>query len=109
MSNDFSANSDKEECRIGNYMLLHSIEKRGFAEVKLAQHVLTGTDVVVKVVSLRVCAEALSEAHCLKGLNHPTIMKLIKVIVTQDKMFIFMEYVSGGDLFDYLHDHGCRT
>lgn len=62
-----------EERHIGDYILLNIIGKGSFAEVRLAWHTLTGTDVAVKVVNLQGSSEDLRELHCLKGLNHLNI------------------------------------
>lgn len=41
----------------------------------------------------------------MKALNHPNIVKLYKVIDTEEVYFL-MEHVSKGDMFDYLQDCG---
>lgn len=62
-----------KEQHIGGYILLNTIGKGSFAEVRLAWHTLPGTDVAVKIVNLRGSSEDLRELHCLKGLNHLNI------------------------------------
>jgi MAP/microtubule affinity-regulating kinase len=42
----------------------------------------------------------------MKMLNHPNIVKLFEVIETKYTLFLVMEYVSGGELYDYLVAHG---
>lgn len=34
--------------------------------------------------------------------NHPNIVKLIEVLATNSKIFIVLELVGGGDLFDVI-------
>jgi MAP/microtubule affinity-regulating kinase len=46
------------------------------------------------------------EVRIMKLLNHPHIVKLYEVIDTPDELFLVMEYVSGGEVFDYLVAHG---
>ncbi|XP_053544981.1 serine/threonine-protein kinase MARK1-like isoform X1 [Bombina bombina] len=46
------------------------------------------------------------EVTILKMLDHPNIAKLYEVIDTEDILYLCMEYLSGGDLFHYLKDHG---
>uniref|UniRef100_A0A8C2K7Q1 non-specific serine/threonine protein kinase n=1 Tax=Cyprinus carpio TaxID=7962 RepID=A0A8C2K7Q1_CYPCA len=64
---------------IGNYRLLKTIGKGNFAKVKLARHILTGSEVRIK---------------------------LFEVIETEKTLFLVMEYASGGEVFDYLVAHG---
>ena len=42
----------------------------------------------------------------LKLFRHPHIIKLYQVISTPTDIFMVMEYVSGGELFDYIVKHG---
>ena len=42
----------------------------------------------------------------MKLLNHPHIVKLYEVIDTPDDLFLILEYVNGGEIFDYLVAHG---
>lgn len=46
------------------------------------------------------------EVQLLKELNHPNVVNLIEVIASKDKVYLVMEYVSGGDLFAYISKHG---
>ena len=42
------------------------------------------------------------EIQILKLFRHPHIIKLYEVITTPTDIFMIMEYVSGGELFDYI-------
>eukprot|EP00300_Choanocystis_sp_HF-7_P009458 c16447_g1_i3.p1 GENE.c16447_g1_i3~~c16447_g1_i3.p1 ORF type:complete len:457 (+),score=82.54 c16447_g1_i3:257-1627(+) len=46
------------------------------------------------------------EIQILKMFRHPHITKLYEVIYTATDVFMIMEYVSGGELFDYIVTHG---
>lgn len=46
------------------------------------------------------------EVRIMKLLNHPNIVKLYDVIDTPDKLYLILEYASGGEVFDYLVAHG---
>ena len=46
------------------------------------------------------------EVRMMKLLHHPNIVKLYEVIETKYTIFLVMEYVSGGELYDYLVVHG---
>jgi 5'-AMP-activated protein kinase, catalytic alpha subunit len=42
------------------------------------------------------------EIEILKMIRHPNIIQLFEIIETPHKLFLIMEYVSGGELFDYI-------
>ncbi|KAG4083568.1 Pkinase-domain-containing protein [Neocallimastix lanati (nom. inval.)] len=97
--------------RIGNYELGKNIGEGNFAKVKLATHVLTKEQVAVKVIDKgkldKTTAKKLfREVRIMKLLNHPNIVKLYEVIDTPTELYLFMEYASSGEIFDYLVAHG---
>ena len=47
-----------------------------------------------------------SEVDLLNKLDHPNILKIHEVIDTKTKMFIFLELVRDGDLYDKLKREG---
>jgi tRNA A-37 threonylcarbamoyl transferase component Bud32/Ca2+-binding EF-hand superfamily protein len=46
----------------------------------------------------------LNELSVLKTINHPNIPKVFSFHETHEKMYIVMEHIEGGELFDYLVD-----
>lgn len=46
------------------------------------------------------------EINILKICTHPHIIRLYEVIDTPSDIFVVMEYVSGGELFDYIVSKG---
>lgn len=42
------------------------------------------------------------EIHILKLIRHPNIIQLYEIIETPKKLYLIMEYASGGELFDYI-------
>ena len=50
-----------------------------------------------------------TEIKTLKSLQHPNIIKLYDVFITEDKIYIVMELMSGGELFDYVVQKGTLT
>lgn len=43
------------------------------------------------------------EVEMLRFLNHPGIIKVKDTIETNDTIFIILELIKGGDLFDFVH------
>ncbi len=75
-------------------------------------HQITSHKVAVKILnrqkikSLDVVGKIRREIQNLKLFRHPHIIKLYQVISTPTDIFMVMEYVSGGELFDYIVKHG---
>ena len=46
------------------------------------------------------------EIEILQHLHHPNIVEFEDVIETADKIFVIMELIQGGELFEYLLDRG---
>uniref|UniRef100_A0A8C0C2K1 non-specific serine/threonine protein kinase n=1 Tax=Balaenoptera musculus TaxID=9771 RepID=A0A8C0C2K1_BALMU len=109
-----TAKSAGKKAHIDDFEILHTIGEGTFGKVKLARHILTGTQVAVKVIKKRrqsfSSVQALFREVCsLKALNHPNIVKLLGVIDTEETFFMVMEYLSGGDMYRYLKIHGRMT
>jgi tRNA A-37 threonylcarbamoyl transferase component Bud32 len=50
-----------------------------------------------------------SEIEALKSLDHPNIIKLYNVYTTPKRIYIVMELMAGGELFDYVVKKGTLT
>ena len=50
-----------------------------------------------------------TEIEALRSLTHPSIIRLYDVYITEDKIFIVMELMEGGELFDYVVQKGTLT
>lgn len=59
-----------------------------------------------KIKSLDVVSKIRREIQNLKLFRHPHIIKLYQVISTPTDIFMIMEYVSGGELFEYIVKNG---
>ncbi|RWS08738.1 serine/threonine protein kinase-like protein [Dinothrombium tinctorium] len=98
--------------RIGHYILGETLGVGTFGKVKTARHQLTGHKVAIKILNrqkiknLEVVSKIRREIQNLKLFRHPHIIKLYQVISTPTDIFMVMEYVSGGELFDYIVKHG---
>lgn len=98
--------------KIGHYILGETLGFGTFGKVKTAKHQLTNHKVAVKILNrakiknLDVVGKIRREIQNLKLFRHPHIIKLYQVISTPNDIFMIMEYVSGGELFDYIVKHG---
>uniref|UniRef100_A0A8C3JDZ6 Maternal embryonic leucine zipper kinase n=1 Tax=Calidris pygmaea TaxID=425635 RepID=A0A8C3JDZ6_9CHAR len=88
------------------YELHETIGTGGFAKVKLAQHLLTGEKVAIKIMDKLALGDDLprvkTEIDAMKNLRHQHICQLYHVIETSTKVFVVLEYCPGGELFDYI-------
>jgi 5'-AMP-activated protein kinase catalytic alpha subunit len=100
------------QVRIGHYLLGDTLGTGTFGKVKIGVHQLTGHKVAVKILNrqkiktLDVVGKIRREIQNLKLFRHPHIIKLYQVISTPTDIFMVMEYVSGGELFDYIVKNG---
>lgn len=98
--------------KIGHYTLGQTLGVGTFGKVKIGEHQLTNHKVAVKILnrqkikSLDVVGKIRREIQNLKLFRHPHIIKLYQVISTPTDIFMIMEYVSGGELFDYIVKNG---
>ncbi|XP_073418760.1 5'-AMP-activated protein kinase catalytic subunit alpha-1 isoform X4 [Dendrobates tinctorius] len=98
--------------KIGHYILGDTLGVGTFGKVKVGKHELTGHKVAVKILnrqkirSLDVVGKIRREIQNLKLFRHPHIIKLYQVISTPTDIFMVMEYVAGGELFDYICKNG---
>lgn len=106
------SSSSNAQVKIGHYILGDTLGIGTFGKVKIATHHLTNHKVAVKILnrqkikSLDVVSKIKREIQNLKLFRHPHIIKLYQVISTPTDIFMVMEYVSGGELFDYIVKHG---
>jgi 5'-AMP-activated protein kinase catalytic alpha subunit len=80
--------------------------------VKRAQHILTGVTVAVKILNrgkvkaLKMDNKIRREIQILQLFRHPHIIRMYDVIETSTDVFMFLEFVSGGELFDLIVQKG---
>lgn len=109
---DICKTDPAQPSKIGHYILGETLGFGTFGKVKTAKHQLTGHKVAVKILNrnkiknLDVVGKIRREIQNLKLFRHPHIIKLYQVISTPNDIFMIMEYVSGGELFDYIVKHG---
>ncbi|VDK62846.1 unnamed protein product, partial [Cylicostephanus goldi] len=102
----------KPQIKIGHYILKDTLGVGTFGKVKVGIHEATGYKVAVKILNrqkiktLDVVGKIRREIQNLSLFRHPHIIRLYQVISTPTDIFMIMEYVSGGELFDYIVKHG---
>ncbi|KAG0032415.1 Serine/threonine-protein kinase brsk1 [Podila clonocystis] len=98
---------------VGPYMVGKTLGKGSSGCVKLGRHRKTNEQVAVKIISKASLANKAAvhrgierEIAIMKLINHPHVIRLYDVYETEKELFLVMEYVSGGELFEYLVNKG---
>lgn len=97
---------------LAQYKLGKTLGIGAFGKVKLGHHLITGQKVAIKILNkgkikhMEMAEKVRREINILKMCTHPHIIRLYEVIDTPSDIFVIMEYVSGGELFDYIVARG---
>ena len=97
---------------LAQYRLGKTLGIGAFGKVKLAYHIITGMKVAVKILNkgkikhMEMAEKVRREINILKMCTHPHIIRLYEVVDTPSDIFVIMEYVPGGELFDYIVSRG---
>ncbi|XP_035549100.1 CBL-interacting serine/threonine-protein kinase 24-like [Juglans regia] len=106
--------------KVGKYEVGRTIGEGTFAKVKFARNTETGESVAMKVLAKttilkhKMVDQIKREISIMKIVRHPNIVRLHEVLAGQTKIYIILEFVSGGELFDKivhqgkLHENECR-
>eukprot|EP01133_Synstelium_polycarpum_P002627 gene2627-3021_t len=94
---------------VGSYEIGKTLGNGSFGKVKLGTNIFTKEKVAVKFIkenklSIKQKETVHREIEIMRLLDHPNIVKLLDVIEKkEDSMtFLIVEYISGGELFDYI-------
>ncbi|XP_038162405.1 serine/threonine-protein kinase BRSK2-like isoform X5 [Cyprinodon tularosa] len=99
---------------VGPYRLEKTLGKGQTGLVKLGVHCITGQKVAIKIVNREKLSESVlmkveREIAILKLIEHPHVLKLYDVYENNKYLYLVLEHVSGGELFDYLVKKGRLT
>ncbi|XP_052155621.1 serine/threonine protein kinase OSK1 [Oryza glaberrima] len=97
---------------LGGYRIGKTLGIGSFGKVKIAEHILTGHKVAIKILnrrkikSMEMEEKVKREIKILRLFMHPHIIRLYEVIDTPADIYVVMEYVKSGELFDYIVEKG---
>ncbi|CAD8102545.1 unnamed protein product [Paramecium sonneborni] len=97
--------------RVGDYELGAILGQGAFGIVRSAINVITKQEFAIKIIDKeKIKREELIESlkkeiHILMIINHPNIVKLIEVLASKTKIYLVLEWIKGGELFDVIRNN----
>ncbi|XP_024520155.1 CBL-interacting protein kinase 23 [Selaginella moellendorffii] len=94
------------QTRVGKYELGKTIGEGTFAKVRRATNLETGEQVAIKILDKekvmrhKMVEQLKREISTMKLVKHPNIVQLHEVLASKTKVYIVLEYVTGGELFN---------
>ncbi|KAG8099268.1 hypothetical protein GUJ93_ZPchr0013g36353 [Zizania palustris] len=91
---------------MGKYEMGRALGEGHFGKVKLARHADTGAAFAIKILdrqrilAMKIDEQIKREIATLKLLKHPNVVRLHEVSASKTKIYMVLEYVNGGELFD---------
>ncbi|XP_020223497.1 CBL-interacting serine/threonine-protein kinase 9 isoform X1 [Cajanus cajan] len=98
--------------RVGRYELGKTIGEGSFARVKFARNVENDSHVAIKILDRnhvlkhKMMEQLQKEISAMKMINHPNVIKIYEVMASKTKIYIVLELVNGGELFDKIATNG---
>ncbi|XP_060173967.1 CBL-interacting serine/threonine-protein kinase 1 isoform X2 [Lycium barbarum] len=107
-----SERRNKKGMRVGKYEFGKTLGEGNFGKVKYAKHSDSGQSFAIKILEknkiqdLRITDQIKREIRTLKVLKHPNVVRLYEVLASKTKIYMVLEYVNGGELFDKIASKG---
>lgn len=106
-----SMSSSSQLAYVGPYRLDKVLGKGQTGLVKLGIHCITGQKVAIKIINRSKLSESVlqkveREIAIMKLIEHPHVLGLYDVYENKKFLYLILEHVSGGELFDYLVSKG---
>ncbi|KAF8648584.1 hypothetical protein HU200_064627 [Digitaria exilis] len=102
----------KVKRRVGKYELGRTIGEGTFAKVRFAKNTETGEPVAIKILDKekvlkhKMVEQIKREISTMKLIKHPNVVRIHEVMGSKTKIYIVLEYATGGELFDTIVNHG---
>ncbi|XP_022760785.1 CBL-interacting serine/threonine-protein kinase 1-like isoform X2 [Durio zibethinus] len=98
--------------QLGNYELGRTLGEGNFAKVKLAKNLHSGLLFAVKIldksklIQLNITDQIKREIATSKLLKHPNVVRLHEILASKTKIYMVLEYATGGELFGRIASKG---
>ncbi|CAN6285866.1 unnamed protein product [Urochloa humidicola] len=107
-----AAAPEGRKTRVGPYELGKTIGEGSFAKVKHARDSRTGAVCAIKVLDRnhvlrhKMVEQIKREISTMKLIKHPNVVQLHEVMASKTKIYMVLEFVDGGELFDKIVNSG---
>ncbi|XAR62922.1 Non-specific serine/threonine protein kinase [Bertholletia excelsa] len=97
---------------VGRYEIGKTLGEGSFTKVKYAKNIETGESFAIKMIDRgrvlrhKMVERIKREITTMKLIKHPNVLKLIEVMANKSKIYLVLEYVDGGELFDNIARKG---
>ncbi|XVF87116.1 hypothetical protein PTKIN_Ptkin18bG0093700 [Pterospermum kingtungense] len=104
--------SEGRRTRVGRYELGRTLGEGTFAKVKFARNIETGENVAIKILDKekilkhKMIGQIKREISTMKLIRHPNVIRMYEVMASKTKIYIVLEFVTGGELFDKIVSRG---
>ncbi|KAF9601741.1 hypothetical protein IFM89_022855 [Coptis chinensis] len=101
--------------QLGKYELGRILGEGNFGKVRYAKNIETDQGFAIKILDkkrildLNISDQIKREIGTLKLLKHPNVVRLYEVLASKTKIYMVLEYVTGGELFDRIALKGRLT
>nr|AFK34091.1 unknown [Lotus japonicus] len=98
--------------KVGRYEIGRTVGEGTFAKVKFAQNTESGESVAMKIldrstiIKHKMVDQIKREISIMKLVRHPYVVRLHEVLASRTKIYIILEFITGGELFDKIVHHG---
>ncbi|KAL1560469.1 CBL-interacting serine/threonine-protein kinase 23 [Salvia divinorum] len=105
-SSSGSGGGSSSRTRVGRYELGRTLGEGTFAKVKFARNLETNENVAIKILDKekvlkhKMIDQIKREISTMKLIRHPNVIRMFEVMASKTKIYIVMEFVTGGELFD---------
>lgn len=116
-SADVHEGSDAEDALYKKYQLMEELGVGSTSTCYRCMNKENGNHYACKIIDKQMIEERFqgmmeqfhTEIEALRSLHHPSIIELSDVYISEEKIFIIMELMEGGELFDYVVQKGTLT
>ncbi|XP_022925893.1 CBL-interacting serine/threonine-protein kinase 23-like [Cucurbita moschata] len=104
--------SSHTKTRVGRYELGRTLGEGSFAKVKFARNCETGENVAIKILNKedilkhKMIGQIKREISTMKLIRHPNVIRMYEVMASKTKIYIVLEFVTGGELFNKIACNG---
>ncbi|XP_073022230.1 CBL-interacting serine/threonine-protein kinase 9-like isoform X1 [Primulina eburnea] len=99
---------------VGKYELGRTLGEGSFGKVKFARNTKSTGECAVaikiidrqRVLSSHMVEQIKREISTMKMIKHPNVLNILEVMASKTKIYIVLEYVGGGELFDKIARQG---